>query len=342
MPKNIVICCDGTGNEFGDNNTNVVKLYSSLIIDDTQIGYYHPGVGTMGAPTARNRVEKLWTQVKGLAFGAGLMPNVEDAYRYLMNHYEKDDSIFLFGFSRGAYTARAIAAMLHMYGLLHSGNEGMIPYITRRFVQKTRKQGGFQHTLQMADDFKATFSRDVLIHFVGVWDTVRSVGWITNPVVLPYSARNPIMQTGRHAVSIDERRCFYRDNLWGAPFQKGDPQYRTDQDIKQVWFAGVHSDVGGSYAESQSGLSKIALEWMLREAGLFGLKIDPAKASTVLGKNPAEPKYAKPDAKGELHPSLHGAFWWFLELLPHLQYDKKSNKMRWRFFPMGRRRFIPE
>src|ERR1700674_4497018 len=105
MPKNIVICCDGTGNEFGgDCNSNVVKLYSTLVINETQVGYYHPGVGTMGSPTARNRLEKRWSRVKGLAFGAGLTANVADAYRYLMNVYADGDNVYLFGFSRGSYT----------------------------------------------------------------------------------------------------------------------------------------------------------------------------------------------------------------------------------------------
>jgi uncharacterized protein (DUF2235 family) len=126
VPKNIVICCDGTRNEFGDHNSNVVKLYGTLIIDGRrQIGYYHPGVGTMGAPTARNRISKAWSIVMGLAFGAGLLSNVGDAYRYLMNVYEDGDRVFLFGFSRGAYTARALAGVLHMFGLLCPGNDGL-------------------------------------------------------------------------------------------------------------------------------------------------------------------------------------------------------------------------
>src|ERR1041385_847873 len=130
MPKNIVICWDGTGNDVGDHNSNVVKLYSTLIIDGrTQVGYYHPGVGTMGAPTATNRLSKAWSVIMGLAFGAGLLANVGDAYRYLMDTYEDGDRVFLFGFSRGAYTARALAGVLHMFGLLCPGNDGLIPYI---------------------------------------------------------------------------------------------------------------------------------------------------------------------------------------------------------------------
>lgn len=96
MPKNIVICCDGTGNEFGDHNSNVVKLYGTLVVDGSrQVAYYHPGVGTMGAPTARNRISKAWSIVTGLAFGAGLLTNVEDAYRYMMDVFEEGDQVFL-------------------------------------------------------------------------------------------------------------------------------------------------------------------------------------------------------------------------------------------------------
>src|SRR5580704_6774234 len=105
--KNIVICCDGTGNEFGDTNSNVVKLYTALAIDDSQIGYYHPGVGTMGDPAERHRISRWWSRIKGLAFAAGFKDNVFDAYNYLMNNYNDGDRVYLFGFSRGAYPVRA-------------------------------------------------------------------------------------------------------------------------------------------------------------------------------------------------------------------------------------------
>src|SRR5215510_2683950 len=127
MPKNIVVCCDGTGNsvEKPDNDSNVVKLYSTLDFSGKdQVGYYHPGVGTMGDPMARNKLSSLWSRVKGLAFGGGLLNNVSDAYRFIMNAYEQGDRIFLFGFSRGAYTVRALAGVLHMFGALQAGNEG--------------------------------------------------------------------------------------------------------------------------------------------------------------------------------------------------------------------------
>ena len=181
------------------------------------------------------------------------------------------------------------------------------------------------------------------LHFVGVWDTVSSVGWVYDPVTLPFSARNPDMKIGRHAISIDERRCFFRDNPWGAPFQPGERKYRFQQDIKQVWFAGVHSDIGGSYPEAESGLSKLTLEWMLREASQAGLAVDPARAAVVLGRMPLPPgeklPYAKPDPAAKIHESLTGA-WWPIEFLPHKHFDKLAKEVRWRI-PLGARRVIP-
>lgn len=337
MPKNIVICCDGTGNEFGDHNSNVVKLYSTLIIDGhSQVGYYHPGVGTMGAPTATNRISKAWSIVMGLAFGSGLLANVGDAYRYLMNVYEDGDRVFLFGFSRGAYTVRALAGVLHMFGLLCPGNDGLIPYIIQLFARRTRRAAGMTHTFEVAEEFKATFGRHCPLYLVGVWDTVSSVGWVWDPLKLPYTGQNPDMLHGRHAVSIDERRCYFRNNLWGKELE--------GQNIKQVWFAGVHSDVGGSYPTARSGLSQIALEWMLCEAGSLGLIIDAERANQVLGRVPPPrippPPPIPPNPAARENNSLTPP-WWILEFLPHSYYDPVAKEAKWRI-PLGAPRVIPE
>ncbi|HLZ13726.1 MAG TPA: DUF2235 domain-containing protein [Candidatus Acidoferrum sp.] len=333
MPKNIIICCDGTGNSFAnpDSDSNVIKLYSTLdFSSNAQVGYYHPGVGTLGNPMARNKLSSAWSIVKGLAFGSGLLDNVGDAYRFLMNSYQNGDDVYLFGFSRGAYTVRALAGVLHMFGVLQPGNDGLIPYMLKIYAKKTRDEQRMQQTFAVATSFKASISRECPLHFVGVWDTVSSYGWIYNPVRLPYTAQNPDMRNGRHAISIDERRCFFQKNVWG------DPLY--GQSIKQVWFAGVHSDVGGSYSERESGLSKLTLEWMMNEALTCGLKFDATKALAMLG-TPASADRVPPDPNGPLHNSLTKR-WWIAEILPHKYYDEKTKRPKWRI-PFGASREIP-
>ncbi|WP_158751107.1 DUF2235 domain-containing protein [Acidobacterium sp. S8] len=336
MSKNIVLCCDGTGNDFHDpsTNSNVVKLYGTLKINQEQFGYYHPGVGTMGSPKARGWFEQQASRIWGLATGAGLLDNVGDAYRYLMNTYADGDRIYIFGFSRGAYTARAIASVLHVFGLCCAGNEGLIPYILRMYAQRSRQEKRKKATFDSENAFKQTFSHknEVNVHFCGVWDTVSSYGWVYSPINLPYAGRNPIILTGRHAISIHERRCYYHDNLWGHPF--------PGQDLRQVWFSGVHSDIGGSYFESESGLSKISLEWMLVEAEKAGLLIDSEKVQRILGRDnaPGEMPYAAPDANADLHTSLQGA-WWIPEFLPERNPHTKGSTWRW---PLGHYRIIPE
>jgi uncharacterized protein (DUF2235 family) len=152
-----------------------------------------------------------------------------------MRRFEPGDRVYLFGFSRGAYTARALCGMLHIVGLLTEDSEALIPYAIR--VIKRR-----HIDFRVAAEFKNTFSQDCKPHFVGVWDTVSSVGWVYNAVRFPFvnAGKNPDFHIIRHAVSIDERRAFFRQNLFGLA---NNPQ----QDVKEVWFAGVHSDVGGGY-----------------------------------------------------------------------------------------------
>jgi len=308
MPKNIVICCDGTGNQYGSANSNVVKLYWTLPAQDKQVAYYHPGVGTMGSRNALSAVGKWWTKIRGLAFGYGFSDNIADVYSFLMGEFNPGDQIFIFGFSRGAYTARALCGLLHMFGLLTPGNEALIPYALRLY--KSNDPCKFE----IAAGFKTTFSVSCTPYFLGLWDTVSSVGWILDPIHtkgghLPYTATLPDIPLLRHAVSIDERRAFFRQNLIHEPMP-------PNQNLKEVWFAGVHSDVGGSYIEAESGLSKIALRWILCEAQSAGLRLDPQRVIDVLGgKHP----YVPPNPKGKLHKSLHG-FWWLGEFWPKLYY----------------------
>lgn len=328
MAKNIVVCIDGTGNEFGENNSNVVKLYSVLnCSDQTQIAFYHPGLGTMGSRNALTKLQRWWTKTCGLAFGYGLSDALEECYTYLMEKYEDDDSIFVFGFSRGAYLARALAAMVHMYGLVQKGNEPLIRYILRMFKKKKRDDSDFR----IAEAFKRTFSRQCKIHFVGVWDAVSSVGWLYDPLTLPFTATNPDIEIGRQAISIDERRCAFRQNLWR-------PNANPPQDIQQIWFAGVHSDVGGGYPEPESGLAKIPLQWMLQEAESHGLLVNQSRKEQILGFS--DSTMARPDCTAKLHVSLKG-LWWILEVFPRRHLDMRLNPPQWRWkIPLSSPRFI--
>jgi|ERR1041385_3418033 uncharacterized protein (DUF2235 family) len=322
MPKNVVVCCDGTNGEFRLRNTNVVRLFELLEQDPArQVAFYDPGLGTMGAPGTWTKLTQEWTKLLGLAFGFGLPDHIGTAYRHLAEYWEPGDRIFLFGFSRGAYTVRALAALLHLFGLIRKGNENLIPYVVRMFGKN------HQQVFKLGAEFKSSFSRACPVHFVGVWDTVSSVG-LLDPLSLPYTADNPSIVTGRHAVSIDERRCFFRQNLW----KPSDPK----QDVRQVWFAGVHSDVGGGYAESESGLANISLSWMLQEAGKSGLLLDAARVQ----KLHSNPQFLA-DPGATLHQSLTGA-WRVVEWLPKRYWERRddgSYVRRWKLY-LGSRRYI--
>jgi uncharacterized protein (DUF2235 family) len=284
---------------------------------------------------------KRWvTKGLGLAFGWGLEADIRDPYVFLMNQFEEGDFVFLFGFSRGAYTVRAVAALLHMYGLIRPGNEPLVPYAIRMMMAITslrekdpeKNRPELDRYFAMARDFRDHFCRkDCNPYFIGVWDTVSSVGWIESPVRLPYTSNNPDIQIGRHAIAIDERRAFFRSNLW-HPSADGGPN-----DIKQVWFPGVHADVGGGYPEAESGLAKIALQWMLTEGKNAGLVTDKSREDLVLGRTGKG--YVPPNPKAAAHESLTWP-WWPAEFVykRHYDWDKKKEGRRMNLF---RPRTIP-
>ncbi len=327
MPKNIIICCDGTGNQFGDRNSNVVKLYSVIRkTPDRQIAYYDPGLGTTSYSGMGFSLGTRAKRMAGLAIGAGLYQNVFEAYAYLMEHYAPGDRVFLFGFSRGAYTVRVLSGFIHMLGLLEQGCQNLVPYA---FEIYARKQADFE----TAGRFKSRFSRPCPIEFLGLWDTVSSVGFVWNLKSYPFTANNKNVKTIRHALAIDERRAFYSQNKLGRKVP------REEVDIKEVWFAGVHSDVGGSYPEAESGLAKLPLQWMLNEAAGYGLDVDPkAYSRRVLGKDSGP--LIGPNPYAEAHRSLTGV-WHLMEIVPWARVDYAENTKKW-FLPLGRRRLIPE
>jgi hypothetical protein len=159
-------------------------------------------------------------------------------------------------------------------------------------------------------------------------------------------ARNPIVRVGRHAVSIDERRAFYRDNLWGTPFTTYDkewPHKKTDQDLAQVWFHGAHSDVGGSYPQSEAAPANEALKWMIGELQRNGAELCQERIDMVLGTPTgfyiADKIYApapKPDHR--LHDQLKG-LWWVLQGFPSSITTKKTKRFSGAFHTIRRDRF---
>jgi uncharacterized protein (DUF2235 family) len=335
--KNIVLCLDGTANQFAKNRTNVLKVYEALERDPArQIAYYHPGLGTMEPPGALTSWSRRFWRLLGLAFGTGLMDDVRDAYVFLMHNYEPGDRIFLFGFSRGAYTARALTSLLHNYGLVDRGHEPLVPYITRLLVGVSRAASrGDESGFALAEEFMRIFGmRECKPWFVGLWDTVSSVGWIENPLRLPNTGNNPDIAHARHAIAIDERRAFFRTNLWRPKMPGGGPV-----DLKQVWFPGVHCDVGGGFAEDRSGLSACALEWMIVEAEQpeIGLILDPERRAHVLGDGDF---YASPNPGAARNKSLYW-YWWPAEFLLKRHYNWKRRKEE-RSMNLGRPRTIPK
>ena len=260
MGRNVVVLCDGTGNQYGlqYRNTNVVRLRTLIVEDpDRQVAYYNAGVGTMAPADRHSGAGRVSAIVAGLAFGYGFTENVEDAYRFLMQSWRgPEDDVYLFGFSRGAYTVRALAGMLHAVGLLPPGQENLIRYATRLYRSRDTS---------VAAQFFRTFSRNCRVRFVGVWDTVAALGVVPGfRREFPDTLLNPDIGIGRQALSIDEKRAAFLPSLWSARY--------PGQDIRQVWFAGVHSDVGGGYPERD--LANAPLNWMIDDAVGAGLLLD--------------------------------------------------------------------
>ncbi|TPN82566.1 DUF2235 domain-containing protein [Mesorhizobium sp. CU2] len=355
MPKNIVVCCDGTGNEIGVNMSNVLKLYRMLEKNGGQIVYYDPGVGTLGQTATWGRISQDTRGVLGLATGYGLDSDVLEAYRFLATHYVEGDSIFLFGFSRGAYSVRVLAGFMFLLGLLRPDQLNYVGYAFAAYKRAAMDN----QDLSVAWYFRRIVGgRAVPIRFVGVWDTVASVivprpdrFYIPSLQTLPYTLQNPSVETFRQAIAIDECRRMFRLQIWkeGQVYQPdrfatSDP---PKQDATEVWFAGCHSDVGGGFREEESGLSKFPLRWMIDEACLSGLRANAVMVDHLVDGQPTkggEHRYVAPDVGAPLHPSATGA-WRILEWLP-----KSEKRREWPgrhsilgfYLPRYEPRLIPE
>lgn len=266
--RRLVVFLDGTwnhpdqkdrGKTKPSNVTKLARAVKPLAADGRfQISYYDDGVGTSWG------LDK-WV---GGGLGVGLAKNIREAYRFLAYNYREGDEIYIFGFSRGAYTARSLAGFIERVGMLPKS--GMY-YMLRAFelYEQRRPQPDFDALF--AD--KQISTRRVRIDFIGVWDTVGAIGlpsrffhaltghrWNYHDVSLV-----PAIHHARHALAIDEKRKPFRPSLWTDPV-------RGDQTLEQRWFPGVHSNIGGGYAKD--GLANCALHWMADEASRAGLDLD--------------------------------------------------------------------
>ncbi len=287
--KNIVICSDGTGNYYSGMPSNVRRIYSWIEQRSReQMACYHPGVGTHPLPEGRTTLGRRIRHAKELCVGTGAIPNVVNLYTYLMQHYEPGDRIFLFGFSRGAFTVRALAGMLHVCGLLRREDVHLVGFAaglyqtseSRIKLERRRRslpaKFGHDETVDHASfdveagDFKSLVGRPCTVRFMGIWDTVKAYGWLY-PQSFPALRHNPSVASVRHAVSLHERRALFKVTGWGD----------RHTEVKEVWFAGDHSDVGGGHPAGNSPLADATLRWMLGEATSAGLRLDPAKRAEV-------------------------------------------------------------
>jgi uncharacterized protein (DUF2235 family) len=284
MARNIVVFSDGTGQEGGKgHNSNVYKLFN-MVENRTaeQVVFYDRGLGTG------------WRKVSGQLAGMGISQNIKECYRFIFDEFNAGDRVFLFGFSRGAATVRSLSSFIHLFGILPKSRPELIDQAYRIYRigdrakrdRRARQFIGKHHTMWCR------------IRFLGAWDTVAALG-------IPIRALNVVVnkipifrydfqdlslsesvEHARHALAIDDERKAFHPTPW-------DPELLDYQTLEQVWFAGMHTDVGGGYAEQS--LSDIPLQWMRDEAVRLGLRIYPGHKVRI-----------DPDPDGLMHDSRGG------------------------------------
>lgn len=306
MAKRVVVCCDGTWSTPDDVRdgrpapTNVARLADGINCADdrAQCLFYEPGVGT--TPDEH---------LLGGAFGVGLSRNIRNAYAWLVQAYEPGDDLFLFGFSRGAYTARSLAGLIRNCGILKPRYADRVDQAFAFY----RDASSRTHPTSLASHiFRKTYSQPGDdIHFIGVWDTVGALGIPDGvPGLKEISQLTPLwhrlwgfhdtqlsshVRFAYHALAIDEQRPPFEPTLWTGEAVPG-------QTVEQVWFAGAHTDVGGG--SRASGLSDIALMWMVQRACGAGLTLEPDRLG--LGDLDTVGNRIAPDYAGPLEDSRAG------------------------------------
>lgn len=259
--QRLIVLFDGTWNDSEDR-TNVYRLARQIQDYDgekRQRFFYDPGVGT-----------SKWSRFRGGAFGYGLSENLIQGYEWLSRNYREEDEIWIFGFSRGAYTARSLVGLIRKCGLLHITSPTLLEKAESIYRDKLHPDS------PIYEDFRKAYSRNVKIHFIGVWDTVGALG-IPGTTLLSERGKyswhdtelSGIVERAYHALALDEFRAAYDVSLWAQP---GGQKKTSQIEVEQRWFIGAHADVGGGYEDK--ALSEISLNWMQTRATDAGLKMD--------------------------------------------------------------------
>ncbi|MFW2372480.1 MAG: DUF2235 domain-containing protein [Gammaproteobacteria bacterium] len=291
--KRFVMCLDGTwNNTYAENEredgskvikpSNVLKLARAVLPRASdgreQIVYYDTGVGAMSEyPGPSNKMLQYFDKILGGGWGAGFESNIDDAVTFLAHNYMQGDQVYVFGFSRGASSARALSQFIEwMGGLPVKRDSYYIPVFLRRYVESSGKVTA----KQVVDKINKRLDKDtagkqqlnpfheISIEFLGVWDSVMALG---SKLFTSAHRRYHISDTPascinhvRHALAIDEKRADFKPEIWTGA--------HSGQSLVQLWFAGVHSNIGGGYVND--GLANVSFKWMVSEASNYGLEFD--------------------------------------------------------------------
>ena len=280
--RQLVLLCDGTNNNLtgAANDTHVVALAELLRADPDaeRVVFYDPGVGNPGelpGTTWWDKARRLAERIDGLAFGRGVFDNIAEGYLFLMRHWRGDaDQIWLFGFSRGAFTARSIGGLVNRFGILPPHLAPLVPTLLQQYFSEASPHGE-AIARQAVRLFAEAPPRRPYIEFVGVWDTVQTVG--TWPFSLRMKAR-PTLQGkrfvhARQALALDEHRAQFVPRAYA---EDNGPLMAADErpgSVLQLWFRGAHCDVGGGYALAESALARTPLAWLVSQAVQCGLRL---------------------------------------------------------------------
>lgn len=295
MNKRLIVCCDGTWQNLDARYpTNVVKIMQAIkpVADDKkcQIVFYDPGVGSSSG------IEHL----TGGAFGWGLDQNILDAYRFLCLNHEDGDQIYLFGFSRGSYTVRSLAGLIYASGL-----------VSRNWIRQSDEAYDLYRDRDIHPEdtdaivFREKVARQVNIDFLGCWDSVGSLGIPDQVRFLPIddyinakykfhdTKLSHIIKCARHALAIDERRKAFDVTHMELPND-------SETDLKEMWFAGDHSSIGGGSLEDRP-LADVTLDWMMNECTNAGLGISLDRKLIPTG--------VAPDGFAPFDSNVRGIYW---------------------------------